>query len=107
MVLAATELDDADLVVTAVGADRRGDLGAGDDRRADRDRLAITQHQHLVEIDRAARLGIQQLDAQRLALHHAVLLTAGDHDCVHVASSVVLLRSVLLERLKPAIHRPT
>src|SRR5690606_36910196 len=36
-----------------------------------------------------ARLGVELLDADRLALHHAVLLTAGDQDCVH---GIFLLR---------------
>src|SRR5690606_30701780 len=83
MVLAAAELDDADLVGAAVADDLRGDGGALE-RVADLDAVAVAQHEHVVERDLVAGLVLaEQLDAERLALHHAVLLTAGDQNCVH------------------------
>src|SRR5690606_13458183 len=41
------------------------------------------QHQDLAELDGGADLCVEQLDAQGLALHHAVLLAASNDDCVH------------------------
>src|SRR5690606_38693897 len=83
MVLAAAELDDADLVGAAVADDLRGDGGALE-RVADLDAVAVAEHEHVVERDLVAGLVLaEQLDAERLALHHAVLLAAGDQNCVH------------------------
>src|SRR5690606_13154204 len=92
VVLAAAELDDADLLVAAVALDGSRDLGAVHRRRADGDLVAIAQQEDLPEFDGAARLCVQLLHAEGLALHHAVLLAAGDDDCVHgCLGSVVLL----------------
>src|SRR3546814_10427768 len=75
MVLAAAELDDADLVGATVADDFRGHAGALE-RVADLDAVAIAEHEHVVERDLVAGLVLaEQLDAERLALHHAVLLT--------------------------------
>src|SRR5690606_32660291 len=82
VVLAAAELDDADLVRTAVADHLGGDAGALE-RIAELHALAVAQHQDVVELDLAAGFGFEQFDAQGLALHHAVLLTAGDNNCVH------------------------
>src|SRR6478672_4894281 len=82
MVLAATELDDADLVGAAVADDLGADGGALQ-RIADLDAVGIAEHQDVVEGELAAGFGFEQLDAERLTLHHAVLLTAGDQNCVH------------------------
>src|SRR3546814_12215231 len=51
-------------------------------RPADLDAVAVAEHEHVVERDLVAGLVLaEQLDAERLALHHAVLLTAGDQNC--------------------------
>ena len=47
------------------------------ERVADLHAFAVAEHQDLVELDLAAGFGFEQLDAERFALHHAVLLTAG------------------------------
>src|SRR5690606_15407710 len=74
MVLAAAELDDADLVGAAVADDLGGDAGALE-RVADLDAVAVAEHEHVVERDLLAGLVLaEQLDAERLAFHHAVLL---------------------------------
>src|SRR5690606_29742654 len=92
VVLAAAELDDAHLVGAAVADDLRGDARALE-RVADLDAVAVAEHQDVVEGDLAAGLGLELLDAERLALRHAVLLPAGDQYCVHVEplGSVVIL----------------
>jgi len=92
VVLAAAELDDAHLVGAAMADDLGGDAGAVE-RVAELDAVAVAQHQDVVEGDLAAGLGLELLDAERLALRHAVLLAAGDQYCVHVEprGSVVIL----------------
>src|SRR6185437_12204285 len=72
VVLAAAELDDADLVGAAVLAHGGADGGALDDRRTDGDRLARADQQHLVEAHGGAFIGGQQLHAQHIALLHTV-----------------------------------
>src|SRR4029077_5905160 len=81
----ATEFDDADLVSASVGLDRRANAGARDVRRTDADAVALAEQQHLVERDHSADIGLDFLHTQGLALHDAVLLTAGFDDCVHLA----------------------
>src|SRR5690554_3085131 len=90
MVLAAAELHDAHLVGAAVGLDGGGDGGALE-RVADLDAFAVAEHEHVVERDLLARLDVKQLDAERLALHHAVLLSACYQDCVHDQASYVVI----------------
>src|SRR5438445_10136729 len=85
VVLAAAELDDADLVETTVRNDLGCDRGTADGRRADLDAFARAEQEHLVEIDRGADVGFEFFHAQGFTLRHAVLLTAGDDDCVHWA----------------------
>src|SRR5690606_32864671 len=83
VVLAAAEFDDAGLVRASVALDRARDLGAVDGRGTEGDLVAVAQHQDLAELDGGADLCVEQLDAQGLALHHAVLLAASNDDCVH------------------------
>src|SRR6185437_8300595 len=97
VVLAAAELDDADLVGAAVLAHGGGHGGAGHGRRTDGDRLAFADQQHLVELHGGAFFGVQQLHAQDIALLHAILLATGLDDCVThgiIPSVVILLGSV-------------
>src|SRR5207342_1177500 len=90
MVLAAAELHDAHLVGAAVALDGGGDAGALE-RVAKLDAFAVAEHEHVVERDLLAGFDVEQFDAQRLALHHAVLLTAGDQYCVHDQTSSVVI----------------
>src|SRR5690606_38187416 len=83
VVLAAAELDDAHLVGAAVADDLGGDAGALE-RVADGHAVAAAKHQDVVEGDLVAGFGLELLDAERFALRHAVLLTAGDQYSVHV-----------------------
>src|SRR5690554_1010753 len=98
MVLAAAERHDAHLVGAAVGLDGGGDGGALE-RVANLDAVGIAEHEHVVERDLLAGLDVKQLDAQGLALHHAILLAARYQDCVHdQASSVVIVVACLPSR---------
>src|SRR5262245_12054483 len=76
VVLPAPELEDDDLLRAVLGDDLGRDLRALHQRRADGD-LVATDHQHLVEGHLRARLARELLDAEPIALRHAVLLTAG------------------------------
>src|SRR5690606_23054607 len=63
------------------------DLAAGHQRCADTHVLALADEQDLIEIDGIADLGAQALDAQLVALTHAVLLTARTKNRIHWESS--------------------
>jgi len=106
VMLAATELDDAYLVGAAVADHGSGDSGILDGI-ANLDAIGIAEHQHIVQLDLACRLLLEQLNAERFALHHAVLLTAGDYNCVHGRSldSVVFLEWCLDVLPCPAAQR--
>src|SRR5579859_7264701 len=82
VVLAAAELDDADLVGAAMLAHGGRDGGAGNGRGADGDGFTGTDQQHLVEIHAGAFFGVQEFHAQDIALLYAVLLAAGLDDCI-------------------------
>ena len=62
VVLTTAELDDADLVVTAVGNHFSGNLRTFDDRQADFHVFAIGNQQDAVEIDRFAGSDVEFLD---------------------------------------------
>src|SRR5579859_5452099 len=93
VVLAATELDDADLVGTTMLAHGGADGGIGHGRGTDGDRLTGADQQNLVEGEGCAFFGVQQFHAQDVALLNAVLLATGLDDCVTHGSfpSVVIL----------------
>src|SRR5882762_934273 len=75
-VLAPAQLEDLHLVAAPVGEHRGLHQGAGDERRADLDRIARADEQHLFEREVRADLSGDRLDAQRRARFHAVLLAA-------------------------------
>src|SRR3546814_7496867 len=76
MVLAAAELDDADLVGATLADDFRGHAGALE-RVADLAAVAIAAHETVVARDLVAGLVLrEQPAAERLPLHHAGLLNA-------------------------------
>src|SRR5699024_6402894 len=83
VVLAALELDDANLVATAVGEHLGGDLSAFDVRGPDAHIVAFANHQNLVDLDAGALLGVQLLDAQNVAFSGPVLFAAGGKYRVH------------------------
>src|SRR5258706_7451596 len=83
MVLAAAQLEDLHLVAAAVREHGRLDLGAGNERRADLDAVALADEQYLVEGNGGADLGRDRFDTELLAGGDAILLAAGLDDCVH------------------------
>src|SRR5688572_1174033 len=87
MVLAAAELDDLDLVQTTMGLDRGLDQRVLDAGRADGDVVTVADHQNVVDFEGGTHVAVELLDLERFARHHAVLLTAGDDDCVHDRNS--------------------
>ena len=84
VVLTTAELDDADLVVTAVGNHFSGNLRTFDDRQADFHVFAIGNQQDAVEIDRFAGSDVEFLDLEEFAFGDFVLLATGNNHCVHV-----------------------
>src|SRR5580693_6377600 len=96
VVLAAAELDDADLVGAAMLAHGGAHGGTGHGGCADGDGFTGADQQHLVEIHTGAFFGVQQFHAQDIALLDAVLLAAGLDDCITHGNSpsvVILLGS--------------
>src|SRR3546814_11386742 len=70
-----------DLRALGLLEDLEGDAGAGDRRRTDRHAALVTDHQHLVELDRGTGLGHELLDLDHVARGDLVLLAAGFYDC--------------------------
>jgi len=77
------ELEDADLRATEVLRDCRNDGSAVDNRRTDCDSRFARDHQHAVDLDLRASLGIQSLNRNRVARGDAVLFAACLNDRVH------------------------
>ena len=92
VVRAALEFHHRHLAALAVADHGGGDLAARNERLAELDLGPLPDEQHLVELDRGARLGIQFLDAQHPVLGHAILLSTGGDHCVHKLESRVLTK---------------
>ena len=86
-VLPAALLEDDDLVQPVLRDHRRGDRGAGDGRRADRQAAVAADRQHVGEGDGRAGLGLQLLDLQHRVRRHPVLFSAGADHCEHRTNS--------------------
>src|SRR5690606_29872409 len=96
VVLAATELDDGDLVVAALTDHFSSDLGAFDDRSADLDVVAVADQQHAVKIDGFAGGDFQLLDLQEFTFGDLVLFATGNDYSVHGCSPLILLTQRLI-----------
>src|SRR5689334_14960359 len=83
IVLAATQLENRDLVRTALFLDRRRDLAALQVGGADLDVRAVGNQQNLVEFDLAVFLDLKLLNAKDIALADPVLLATGDDYSLH------------------------
>src|SRR5262249_21702972 len=81
VVLATLLLEDEDLLVAELGDDLAPDRDALDQWRADPDRVAAGE-QHLGELDRAAGLAVELLDADERPGLDPVLLASGADDGV-------------------------
>ncbi|MNJ66456.1 hypothetical protein D3C77_625370 [compost metagenome] len=91
VVLAAAELDDGHLVMTALADDFSSHLGAFYDRSADLDVVAVADQQHAVEADGFASGDFQLLDLQEFTFGDLVLLATGNDYSVHGISPLILL----------------
>ena len=91
VVLAAAELDDADLVATTMSTDFSSHLGTFNNGCTDGDVITVTDQQYAIELNSGAGFGFQLLYSQVFALGDLVLLTTSNNYCVHVAFSVILL----------------
>jgi len=80
MLLAPAELEHDELSRSALGHDLPFDLGASDERFADLGRIS-SQQEHLIELDLGARITRELIHSNRVALGHAVLLSAAADDC--------------------------
>ena len=83
IVLTATHLEDAYLVVTAMGNNSCFHGCAAQQWFADGNLVAITNHQHLIQYNRAAHFSGNDFNLECLALNNAILLTTGFNYCVH------------------------
>src|SRR5690606_9864796 len=91
VVLAATELDDADLVATTMSTDFSSHLGTFNNGCTDVDVITVTDQQYAIELNSGAGFGFQLLYSQVFAFVHLVLLTTSNNYCVHVPFSVLRL----------------
>src|SRR5690606_11627799 len=85
IVLAATEFADLHFLVAALRHDFGGHFGAGNQRLADGDAVAVGDQQDVTDLQGVAFTGFDFLDAQQIAFFHAILLATGLDDCVHDA----------------------
>src|SRR5690606_14798986 len=84
VVLTTAELDDPDLVVTALGDHLGGHLGTFHDRRTDLHVITVADQQHAVDGEAFAGGDFQFFDFQEFAFGDLVLLTTGNDYSVHV-----------------------
>src|SRR5690606_28816159 len=97
VMLTATELDDADLVVTALADHFGSHLGTVYDRRTDLDVVAIGDQQDAIESQGFASGDFQLLDLQEFTFGDFVLLATGNNYCVHGSSPLNLLTRRFME----------
>src|SRR5690625_1335093 len=83
VVLAALELEDADFFAAPVADHFGGHLAAFHNGCANAYIVALADHQHLVDFNGGAFIGVELLDAQNVALGSPVLLAAGGKYRVH------------------------
>ena len=91
--LLGLHLVDADLLALALFQDLAGHGSAVHIGSAKGAGFSVDDGEDLVEGDGGAFLGVQLLDEDHVALRHAVLLAAGDDDCVFHAFIVPSFRA--------------
>ena len=87
--LALLELEDELLLALELLDDLGDDLLLGQSGSVNDRLLAVVQHEN-VELDLVARLRIELLDVDDVALGNLVLLAASRNDCVHVRNPSLL-----------------
>src|SRR5512143_3980303 len=86
IVLAAAELDDADLIAATVRLHSGRYLAARQEGGANLDVVAVGNHQYFGQFHLAARFHGELLNTQGLALGHSILFATGLDYRVHAAS---------------------
>src|SRR5690554_393123 len=81
--LTTTELDDVDLVVTAVANHLGSNLGAIYHRSTDFNVVAAGNQQNTIKLYRTAGFNFQLFELQRFAFFNTVLFTTANNNCVH------------------------
>ena len=81
--LPTTELDDLDLVVTAVANHFRSHFGTINNRCTNLNLLTISDQQDAVKLDVAACFHFQLFQLQSFAFFYTVLFTTANNNCVH------------------------
>src|SRR3989339_2186144 len=89
IMLATTHLENLDLVSACLVQDSGNHCGSAQHRRTHFDVGTIAHHQHLVEGDFAADVGLELFNFKFVASAHAILLAAGFDDCVHGGSPTI------------------
>jgi hypothetical protein len=84
VMLATTHLEDADLVVLAMGQDRGRDRRAGDQGAANPDVCAVPDSKHLVDDNLLAHIRSNLFYFDFFAGSNTVLFAAGFYDRVHM-----------------------
>ena len=97
-ILAAALLESDDRAVLALLDDFGGDQSAIDERRAERDILALAMREHVADLDDIADIGFDFFDLQEIVGGDAILLAARFNDCEHFLPFAV--RSALMNRLR-------
>src|SRR5699024_9405638 len=82
-VLFGTIGDDVQLLALAILDDLGGNGSALHNGSAHLDRALLAHSEDLIELHFGVSFSVQLLDVDDVALLHAVLLTAGNDDCVH------------------------
>src|SRR5258707_5791738 len=95
-VLAPAQLEDLHFVAAPLRHHGRLDARAGDEGRADLDRLALADQQHFGERQRRAHLERQRFDAQLRARFDAVLFSARLDHCIHESSLTTIRKNLEL-----------
>ena len=87
--LTLLELEDEDLLALVLFDDLGGDLLVLEGGRVNDGLLAVVQEEN-VELDRIARLRVELLDVENVALGNLILLATSCYDCVHVCNPSLL-----------------
>src|SRR5690554_4990373 len=96
MMLATTELDDLNLVVTTVADDFSGYGSTVNNRRAYLDVIAITYQQNAVKLNGTAGFNFQLFQLECFAFLYTVLFATANNNCVHISTLSAIDPSLLL-----------
>ena len=87
--------DDVQLLALAILDDLGRDGSALNNGSANLDRTLLADSENLIKLHFGVSFNVQLFDVDDVALLHAVLLTAGNNDCVHLFHSFSLYSLVV------------